>query len=64
MKDHNLVESFHPRDIIVEHRPLRDLQGRPVDKLHNLWITLNNPAEMNAYTTTMIKEIILALRAF
>ncbi len=62
MKDHNLVESFHPREILVEHRPVHDVHGQPVDELHNVWITLNNPAEMNAYTTGMIKEIILALR--
>ncbi len=63
MKNHNLVESFHPREIIVEHRPVLDLHGRRVDELHNVWITLNNPAEMNAYTTGMIKEIILAMCA-
>lgn len=62
MKNHNLTESCHPREIIVEHRPVQDLEGRPVEQLHNVWITLNNPTEMNAYTTTMIKEIILALR--
>jgi 6-oxocyclohex-1-ene-carbonyl-CoA hydrolase len=63
MKNHNLTESFHPREIIVEHRPVQDLEGRPVEELHNVWITLNNLAEMNAYTTTMIKEVILAMRA-
>jgi 6-oxo-cyclohex-1-ene-carbonyl-CoA hydrolase len=47
----------------VEHRPVRDVHGGPVEQLHNVWITLNNPTEMNAYTTTMIKELILALRA-
>jgi 6-oxo-cyclohex-1-ene-carbonyl-CoA hydrolase len=36
--------------------------GSPVDGLHNVWITLNNPSELNSYTTEMIKEIILALR--
>lgn len=62
MKNHNLTESFHPQEIIVEHRPVQDMEGNPVEQLHNVWITLNNPSEMNAYTTTMIKEIILALR--
>jgi len=62
MKNHNLVEDFNPQEIIVEHRPALDLEGRPVKGLHNFWITLNNPAEMNAYTTRMIKEVILALR--
>ncbi len=62
MKNHNLVTDFNPREIIVERRPVQDQAGKPVDGLHNVWITLNNPAEMNAYTTTMIKEVILALR--
>ncbi len=62
MKNHNLVEDFNPQEIIVEHRPVRDQAGQPVEELHNVWITLNNPDELNAYTTTMIKEIILALR--
>jgi 6-oxo-cyclohex-1-ene-carbonyl-CoA hydrolase len=62
MKNHNLVENFEPREIIVERRPVLDNGGKPVAGLHNVWITLNNPGEMNAYTTTMIKEVILALR--
>lgn len=62
MKDHNLVEHFSPREILVEERPVYDHKGRPVAGLHNLWITLNNPQELNSYTTSMAKEIILALR--
>ena len=62
MKNHNLLEEFNPREIILEPRPVRDDVGRTVEGLHNVWITLNNPVEMNAYTTNMIKEVILALR--
>jgi 6-oxocyclohex-1-ene-carbonyl-CoA hydrolase len=62
MKDHNLVEHFSPREILYEGKPLRDRKGKSVNGLHNVWITLNNPRELNAYTTTMIKEVILALR--
>jgi 6-oxo-cyclohex-1-ene-carbonyl-CoA hydrolase len=62
MKNHNLVEQFAPREILVERRPARDRAGKPVEGLHNVWITLNNPTELNSYTTGMIKEIILALR--
>jgi 6-oxocyclohex-1-ene-carbonyl-CoA hydrolase len=61
-EDHNLVETVRHREILVECRPARDRGGNPVEGLHNLWITLNNPAELNSYTTSMIKEIILALR--
>src|SRR5512138_3373157 len=63
MKDHNLVESFSPREILVEQRPVLDREGRPVEGLHVTWIVLNNPGELNSYTTEMAKEIILALRA-
>ena len=62
MKNHNLVETFSPREILVERRAVRDRQGKSVEDLHNLWITLNNPNELNSYTTSMAKEVILALR--
>ena len=62
MKNHNLTEDFTPREILVAHRPVLDKEGAPVDGLHNVWITLNNPKEHNSYTTGMAKEIILALR--
>jgi 6-oxo-cyclohex-1-ene-carbonyl-CoA hydrolase len=62
MKDHNLVENFDPKEILLEQRPVRDRDGRAVPGLHNVWITLNNPAELNSYTTSTAKEVILALR--
>jgi len=62
MKNHNLVESAPRANILVERRPIRGRDGAPVNGLHNVWITLNNPAELNSYTTEMIKEIILAVR--
>src|SRR5579863_4140655 len=61
-KDHNLFETIRPCEILIDRRPVRDRFGNPVEGLHNLWITLNNPAELNSYTTAMIKEVILALR--
>jgi 6-oxo-cyclohex-1-ene-carbonyl-CoA hydrolase len=61
--DHNLVESFSKRFILVEQRPVKDRSGATVEGLHNVWVTLNNPSELNSYTTDMVKEIILALRA-
>ena len=63
MKDHNLIENFKPANILVEHRPVQDRDGNLAHGLHNVWITLNNPAELNSYTTSMAKEVILALRA-
>jgi 6-oxocyclohex-1-ene-carbonyl-CoA hydrolase len=62
MKNHNLVEDFSPRDVFVSRRPVLDAGGLPVDGLHSAWITLNNPREMNSYTSDMVKEVILAIR--
>ena len=62
MKDHNLTDPFAPTEIVYEPRPVFDLAGEPVPDLHNVWITLDNPAELNSYTTETIKEVILAFR--
>jgi len=62
VKNHNLVEAIAPQSILTERKPARDRSGKPVEGLHNIWITLNNPAELNSYTTDMAKEVILALR--
>ena len=62
MKNHNLVESPPRANILVERRPVLAWDGSPATGLNNVWITLNNPSELNSYTTEMIKEIILALR--
>jgi len=62
VKNHNLVEATSPREILVEQRSVRDRSGKTVEGLHNVWITLNNPNELNSYTSSMAKELILALR--
>jgi 6-oxo-cyclohex-1-ene-carbonyl-CoA hydrolase len=62
MNDHNLVANFTPQSVVVSQRAVFDRDGHAVDGLHNVWITLNNPKELNSYTTAMIKEVILALR--
>lgn len=58
---HNLVETEF-REIIYELRPCLDQVGKPVEGLHNAWISLNNPKQYNSYTTAAVKEIILAFR--
>jgi 6-oxocyclohex-1-ene-carbonyl-CoA hydrolase len=62
MKNHNLVEAIPPKSILVERRPAHDHSGHAVKGLHNFWITLNNPNELNSYTTEMLKELILTFR--
>ena len=62
MKDHDLTDSLKPEGTLYEERPVLDRSGEPVLGLHNTWITLNNPEELNSYTTETIKEVILAFR--
>jgi len=62
VKNHNLTESFEPQEILYQKRPVHDRSGTPVEGLHTTWITLNNPKELNSYTTETVKEVILAFR--
>ncbi|HET7209998.1 MAG TPA: 6-oxocyclohex-1-ene-1-carbonyl-CoA hydratase [Terriglobales bacterium] len=62
MKNHDLVEAPSRSHILVDRRAVRARDGSVVSGLHNVWITLNNPTELNSYTTEMAKEIILAIR--
>ena len=43
---------------VYEKRPLKDPKGNVVPGLHVAWITLNNPAQYNSYTTEMVKGVI------
>jgi len=62
IRDHNLwgMEHFgtEPPCTMYEEKPIIDPDGNPVEGLYSAWITLNNPAELNAYTTQMEKGII------
>ena len=59
-KNHNIVEGYQYSDIKFEKRPVIDIDGSQIDGLFNAWIMLNNPKQFNSYTTTAVKEIILA----
>ncbi|MFQ5752649.1 MAG: enoyl-CoA hydratase/isomerase family protein, partial [bacterium] len=61
-KNHNLVPDFHFTEIDYQLQPCLDRQGQPVEDLFNAWIILNNPQQLNSYTTQMVKEVILAFR--
>ena len=62
VKDHNLwgMEHFGTTApcTIYEEKPIIDPTGKPVEGLHTAWITLNNPAQYNSYTTEMVKGVI------
>jgi 6-oxo-cyclohex-1-ene-carbonyl-CoA hydrolase len=62
--DHNLVpesETIVP-GILYEKRPAKRPDGALAEGLFNAWISLDNPAQYNAYTTEMVKGAILAFR--
>jgi 6-oxo-cyclohex-1-ene-carbonyl-CoA hydrolase len=61
-KNHDLQVNASNGMVGWEKRPVKHLDGKPVEGLYNAWITLNNPAQFNSYTTEMIKDVILGFR--
>jgi len=61
-KDHELAPGLSYEGVTYERKPCRDLGNKPVDGLFNAWITLDNAAQLNSYTTEMVKGVILAFR--
>lgn len=66
-KNHDLVAD-HVRlsisqGVHYEKRPVKGEDGKAIAGLYNAWITLDNPAQFNSYTTDMVKAVILAFRA-
>ena len=48
--------------VLLERRPARCTGGHVIEGLYNAWITLDNPQQLNSYTTEMVKGVILAFR--
>ena len=63
LKSHDLVGETVTQGVLFEKRPARTPDGKIVPGLYNAWITLDNPAQYNSYTTEMVKGVILAFRA-
>jgi 6-oxo-cyclohex-1-ene-carbonyl-CoA hydrolase len=65
-KDHCLVPSTVRESVSgrvrYEKRPVKGANNRPVEGLFNAWITLDNSDQYNAYTTDMVKGVILSFR--
>ncbi len=59
---HDLDPAREFTEILYEHRPVFDAEGTEVDGLHVVWITLDNPRQLNSYTTESVKDLILAFR--
>jgi 6-oxo-cyclohex-1-ene-carbonyl-CoA hydrolase len=62
LKDHRLIPAAGFSHIGYERRPVKDLEGHPVPDLFDVWIWLDNPAQLNSYTTDTLRELILAFR--
>ena len=66
VKDHNLwgMEHFGTTApcTMYEEKPILDPTGKLVEGLSTAWITLNNPAQYNSYTTEMVKGVIAAFQ--
>jgi 6-oxo-cyclohex-1-ene-carbonyl-CoA hydrolase len=66
LKDHQIFGDEHfgtePPCTVFEKKPLvNPSTGEKVDGLYTAWITLNNPAQLNSYTTQMVKGVIAGM---
>jgi 6-oxo-cyclohex-1-ene-carbonyl-CoA hydrolase len=61
--DHDLAPLPAGESVRFERRPARRPDGSEVPGLYDAWITLDNQAQYNSYTTGMVKKVILAFRA-
>jgi len=66
LKDHQIFGDEHfgtePPCTMFEKKPLVNPNtGEKVDGLYTTWITLNNPAQLNSYTTKMVKGVIAGM---
>lgn len=66
IKDHQIYSDEHfgtePPCTVYEKKPLINPEtGETIEGLYTAWITLNNPGQLNSYTTKMIKGVIAGM---
>jgi 6-oxo-cyclohex-1-ene-carbonyl-CoA hydrolase len=61
-KDHNLAGAGATPGLRYEETPLVGPDGESVPGLHVVRMTLDNPSQLNSYTTEMVKGVILGMR--
>jgi 6-oxo-cyclohex-1-ene-carbonyl-CoA hydrolase len=61
-KDHNLTTAAETPGLRYEELPLVSPEGAAIPGLHTVRITLDNPSQLNSYTTAMVKGVILGMR--
>ena len=62
LKNHDLTDPIDFAGLRYEQVPLVAPDGTAVPGLHTVRITLDNPAQLNAYTTDMVRGMILGMR--
>ena len=60
--DHDLCESASRPGVLYEEMPLSGPDGERANALHSVRISLDNPRQLNSYTTEMVKDVILGMR--
>jgi len=62
LKSHTLVPDWTFEHVKYELKNAIDPKGLPVEGLYNAWIVIDNPSQLNSYTTEIAKEIVIAFR--
>ena len=62
LKNHDLTSPVDAAGLRYEQVPLAAPDGSAVPGLHSVRITLDNPSQLNAYTTDMVRGMILGMR--
>jgi 6-oxo-cyclohex-1-ene-carbonyl-CoA hydrolase len=62
LKSHDLQLPHETAGLLYDEVPLRDPEHRVVPGLHVVRITLDNPSQLNSYTTAMVKGVIGGMR--
>jgi len=61
-RNHNLTADADVPGLRYDEVPLVSPDGATVPGLHTVRLTLDNPAQLNSYTTDMVKGVILGMR--
>ena len=56
LKNHELVPTHEFREILYDEKPVLGRDGKAVQGLHQVWISLNNPKQLNSYTTAAVRD--------
>ncbi len=61
-KNHDLSSVHDYPGVVIDHLPVKDSTGQVAEGLHAVRIMLDNPSQLNSYTTAMVKGVIMGMR--